>query len=147
MYGRNKRTYTELPAFLVEGLGRLGRTSLYTRVELLDVESEHLLFPSIVHKPHPGELIDRLNAYTVGAARNVYSMKWFSLAAGGDVTFYNVPDRLTYISPATKQLPIYGERPYGFHIFLRVRPGGGPFHRMWNMTMASPMRHSGISVP
>jgi hypothetical protein len=146
MYGRNKRTYTDLPAFLVEGLGRVGRTSFYTRVELLDIETEHLLFPTIVHKPHPGELVDRLNAYTAGAVRNVYAMKWLSLGLGGDVTFYNVPERLTYLVPATKQVPFYGDNPYGFHIFLRVRPGGGPFMRMWNMTMGSPMRHSGITV-
>jgi len=137
MYGRNKRTYTDLPAFLGEALGRVGRTFVYTRIELLDVETEHLLFPSIVHRPHPGELVDRLNAYTGGAVRNVYGMKWFSLGLGGDVTFYNVPARLQ---------SFYGTNPYGVHVFARVRPGGGPFMRMWNMTMSQPMRHSGIAV-
>jgi hypothetical protein len=137
MYGRNKRTYTDLPAVLFEGLGRIKRTFFYTRVELLDVETEHLLFPSIVHRPHPGELVDRLNAYTFGGVQNVYGMKWFSLGLGADVTFYNVPDILR---------SFYGDRPYGVHVFARIRPGGGPFHRMWNMTMTAPMRHSGIAV-
>jgi hypothetical protein len=129
MYGRNKKTYTNLPAFLAEGMGRIGRTFLYSRVDLL--------FPSVVHQPHPGELIDRLNAYTAGVVRNVYSPKWFQLGIGGDVTFYNVPARLE---------PFYGTRPYAVHVFARVRPGGGPFMRMWNMTMTQPMRHSGITA-
>ena len=137
MYGRNKKTYTDLPAFLTEALGRVGRTSFYTRIELLDIATEHLLFPSVVHRPHPGELIDRLNAYTFGGVRNVYSPKWFQLGVGGDVTFYDVPARL---------VPFYGEQPYAVHVFARIRPGGGPFMRMWNMTMSQPMRHSGITV-
>jgi hypothetical protein len=133
MYGHNERTYTDLPAFIVEGLARIKRTSFYTRVELLDVETEHLLFPSVVHKPHPGELVDRLNAYTFGGVQDVYAPKWLSLGVGADVTFYNVPDRLR---------PFYGDSPFGVHVFARIRPGGGPFMRMWNMTMSAPMRHS-----
>ena len=137
--GRNIRTYTKLSAFLVEALARKGRTSAYTRIELLNIETEHLLFPTVVHKPHPGELIDRLNAFTIGAVRNLPSAKWFSVGLGGDVTvYYNVPARLR---------PFYGERPVGIHVFARVRPRGGRFRRMWNMTMTEPMRHSGISMP
>ena len=81
--------------------------------------------------------MDRLNAYTFGGVQNVYGMKWFSLGLGADVTLYNVPDRLTFF---------YGDHPYGVHVFARIRPGGGPFHRMWNMTMTEPMRHSGMTV-
>jgi len=137
MYGRNKRTYTNLPAFLGEALARIKRTSFYTRIELLDVETEHLLFPTVVHKPHPGELVDRLNAYTFGGVQNVWGPKWLSLGVGADVTVYNVPQRLVFS---------YGENPYAVHVFARIRPGGGPFHRMWNMTMSQPMRHSGMTV-
>jgi hypothetical protein len=137
MYGRNKRTYTDLPAFIVEGLGRISRTSLYTRIELLDVETEHLLFPTVVHKPHPGELVDRLNAYTFGGMQNIWAPKWFQLGVGGDVTWYDVPNRLRFS---------YGDHPYAVHVYARIRPGGGPFMRMWNMTMTEPMRHSGMSV-
>jgi hypothetical protein len=92
--GHNTRTYTKLSAFLGEALVRKGRTSGYARIELLHVETEHLLFPTVVHRPHPGELIDPLNAYTVGAVRDVSSARWFSVGLGGDVTFYNVPARL-----------------------------------------------------
>jgi hypothetical protein len=136
--GRNIRTYTRLSAFLAEALARKGRTSAYVRVELLNVETEHLLFPTVVHRPHPGELIDPLKAYTVGALRDVVSARWLSMGLGGDVTFYNVPTRLR---------GFYGDRPASVHVFARLRPHGGPFMRMWNMTMTSPMRHSGISMP
>jgi hypothetical protein len=135
--GHNKRTYTGLTAFLGEALGRIGRTSLYTRVEILNIETEHLLFPAVVHRPHPGELIDRLNAYTFGGVRNVSSAKWFSLGLGADVTFYDLPIRL---------VPHYSDKPFGVHVFGRIRPRGRLFMRMWNMTMTSPMRHSGVSM-
>ncbi len=137
-FGHNTRTYTKLSAFLAEALVRKGRTEGYTRVELLHVETEHLLFPTVVHRPHPGELIDPLNALTFGAVREVSSPRWFSIGVGGDVTFYSVPARLQ---------PFYGDRPVSAHIFARVRPHGRPFMRMWNMTMTEPMRHSGVTMP
>jgi hypothetical protein len=134
--GHNVRTYTKLTAFLGEALARKGGTAAYARVERLNVETEHLLFPTVVHRPHPGELIDPLGAYTVGIVRDLPSARWFSVGIGGDATFYNVPQRLH---------SFYGERPVSIHIFARVRPRGGPFMRMWNMTMTEPMRHSGVS--
>ena len=134
--GHNKRTYTGLTAFLAEGLARVNRTTLYTRIESMDIETEHLLFPTVVHRPHPGELIDRLNAYTFGGVQDVVTAKWFRLGIGSDVTLYNVPARL---------VPYYGNHPYALHVFGRVRPRGGVFMRMWNMTMTEPMRHTGIT--
>lgn len=136
--GHNTRTYTKLSAFLVEALARKGRTSAHTRIELLNVETEHLLFPTVVHRPHPGELIDPLKVYTVGAVRDLPSARWFSVGLGGDVTFYDVPARLR---------PFYGDRPFSVHVFARIRPRGGRFIRMWNMIMTEPMRHSGVSMP
>jgi hypothetical protein len=136
-YGRNKKTYTDPGAFLGEAVARVHRTYFYTRIEVMDIETEHLLFPTVVHKPHPGELIDRLDAYTFGGVQDVLSMKWMLLGLGSDVTFYNVPDRLH---------PSYGDNPFAVHVFARIRPAGGIFHRMWNMTMTEPMKHSGITM-
>jgi hypothetical protein len=130
--GHNKRRYSDLTAFLVEGAARRGRTSAYGRVELLNIETEHLLFPSVVHTPHPGELIDRLNAYTAGAVRDVAATRFFELGIGGDVTFYNVPSRLQ---------PYYGTHPVSVHVFAHLRPRGSRIMRMWNMTMSEPTRH------
>jgi hypothetical protein len=135
-YGQNKKTYTHPGAFLGEALARFNRTTFYTRIESMEIETEHLLFPTVVHKPHPGELIDRLNAYTFGGVQDVLIVKYMQLGIGSDVTFYNVPSRLTLS---------YGDNPFALHVFGRIRPRGGIFMRMWNMTMGEPMRHSGIA--
>lgn len=136
-FGRNRKTYIDPSAFLTEALLRFHRTSFYTRIELMDIETEHLLFPTIVHKPHAGELIDRLHAYTFGGVQDVWSTRWFQLGLGSDLTWYDVPSRL---------IPSYGEHPVALHVFGRLRPNGGIFHRMWNMTMSEPTRHSGITL-
>jgi hypothetical protein len=130
--GHNKRRYSDLTAFLGEALARRGRTYAYGRVEVLNIETEHLLFPTVVHTPHPGELIDRLNAYTVGAVRDVAATRVFELGVGGDVTFYDVPARIR---------AFYGDRPVSLHVFAHLRPRGRHFMRMWNMTMTTPTRH------
>jgi hypothetical protein len=130
--GHNKRRYSDLTAFLGEALARRGRTYAYGRVEVLNVETEHLLFPTVVHTPHPGELIDRLNAYTAGAVRDVAATRFFELGVGGDVTFYDVPGRIQ---------AFYGTRPVAVHVFAHLRPRGRHIMRMWNMTMSEPTRH------
>ena len=130
--GHNKRQYSDLTAFLGEALARRGRTYAYGRVEVLNIETEHLLFPTVVHTPHPGELIDRLNAYTVGAVRDVAATRLFELGVGGDVTLYDVPARVR---------AFYGNRPVSLHVFAHLRPRGRHFMRMWNMTMTQPTRH------
>lgn len=41
-----------------EGTHHVGHTSIYGRFEDTAVETEILLFPENVHRPHPGELVD-----------------------------------------------------------------------------------------
>jgi hypothetical protein len=130
LVGHNKRTYTDLTAFLSEATLPWGRQALYARAELLQVETEHLLFPSVVHTPHPGELVDRLGAYTLGGIRDLLAGHPVDLSIGGDVTFYSVPDRLR---------PFYGTNPVSIHVFVRVKPPAGAMGRMVNMTMMRPM--------
>jgi hypothetical protein len=130
LLGHNKRTYTDLTAFLSEATIRWGSQSVYGRIEVLQVETEHLLFPTVVHKPHPGELIDKLGAYTMGAVRDLLAQGPLDLGIGGDVTFYSVPARLQ---------PFYGTKPVSIHVFARVRPRLGAMGRMWDMTMMRPM--------
>jgi hypothetical protein len=136
--GHNKRTYTDQTAFLLEGTARRNRNSLYVRIELLQVETEHLLFPTVVHKPHPGEFIDPLGAFTAGAVRDLLASGPVALGVGGDITYYGVPERL---------IPSYGKRPVSFHVFLRVRPRTAHASRMWNMTMMRPMPMTAPVVP
>jgi hypothetical protein len=142
--GHNKKTFTDLTAFLGEALARFHDTTFYLRGEWLDIETEHLLFPTIVHKPHPGELIDQLGALTVGGVHDVVSAKRFLLGVGADFTVFDMP-RIKRVTGGNL-VDFYGTNPYGVHVFARLRPRGGVFMRMWNMTMTEPMRHSSMTM-
>jgi len=130
MYGRVHRTFTDTWAANSEATAQFGVTSVYGRLEDLLVETEHLLFPTVVHRPHPGELLDRLHAVTLGSVRNVSHSKGFDVGVGGDVVFYSTPERLELQR---------GSHPVSFHLFVRVRPRASMTHRMWNRTMTDPM--------
>jgi hypothetical protein len=127
--GRNARPFSKVRALLLELTQQWGRTSVFSRFESLTVETEILLFPQVVHRPHPGELIDPVKQLTVGAVRDVASIRGFQLGVGADVAFYGVPETLQFT---------HDRRPASYHVFMRVRPPaiGG---RMWNMTMGAPM--------
>jgi hypothetical protein len=128
--GRNARPFSTVHAFLLEATHEAGRNAVYGRFEALTVETEILLFPQVVHVPHPGELVDPVQAYTAGALRDIADVGGFKIGVGGDVTFYGVPTLLENT---------HGAHPVSFHVFVRLRPParGG---RMWNMTMATPPR-------
>ena len=76
--GRNERVFSTLNALLMEGTHRQRPVTAYVRAERLQVETEALLFPSIVHRPHPGELADTVTALTVGGSRDVYAARGLS---------------------------------------------------------------------
>ena len=131
--GRNARRFAKVRALLLELTQQWGRTSVYSRFEALTVETEILLFPQIVHRPHPGELIDPVKQLTAGVVRDVADVRGFQVGIGGDVVFYGVPETLRFTHDA---------RPVSYHVFMRLRPParGG---RMWNMTMGQPMGATG----
>jgi hypothetical protein len=127
--GWNARTYSTVHAVLVEGTHRVGRTAVFGRAEYRTVETEILLLPQVVHRPHPGELVDPITALTAGVVRDVADVRGTSIGVGADATVFRVPELLTFT---------HGERPLSFHVFVRIRPPsrGG---RMWNMTMGDGM--------
>lgn len=131
--GRNVRPFSTVRALLVELMHRAGRTSLFGRFESLTVETEILLFPQIVHVPHPGELIHPVKELILGGVRDVANVRGFRLGIGADVVLYGVPEFLQVT---------HDKRPVSYHVFLRVQPPavGG---RMWNMTMGQPMGANG----
>jgi hypothetical protein len=130
--GRNKRKYSVGDALLGEISHRVGRTTVFGRYEGLELESEHLIFPGLVHRPHAGEQIDPLHAGTVGSAFEIARIRGWELAVGGDVQFYKVPVRLQ---------GTHGEQPVSYHMFLRLRVPESPMGRMWNMMMSDGMKH------
>jgi hypothetical protein len=124
--GWNARQYSTVHALLVEGTHHVAGTSIYGRFEDTTVETEILLFPELLHRPHPCELVDPIHAYTAGSVRDIATMKGLSLGVGGDVTFYQLPPLLQITHDA---------HPVSFHVFLRIaRASLGD--RMWNTTMA-----------
>jgi hypothetical protein len=126
MVGHNKRTYTDLTAFVSELTLHRNRFFAYGRYEQVEVETEHLLFPTVVHKPHPGELIDLMGAVTAGGGLEIGRYAGMEFGLGADLTFYAVPARL---------VADYGQHPLSSHVFLRVRLPTGSMGRMRDMTM------------
>lgn len=92
----------------------LNHNYLYTRLELLDktdlLDSGDRLRLGITDS-HP---IFRIGAYTFGAARDIWETNKFTVALGGDVTFYSKPSVLD---------SVYGNNPTSYHFFLRFRLG------------------------
>lgn len=127
--GRVNLPYSRVYGLLVEGTHHVRGTSIYTRIERQDVESEVLLFPRSVHAPHPGELIETVRAFTWGAVRNVARIDAWSVGLGGDVTAYRSP-RLLAVT--------HGARPVSFHLFLRVSKAD-PAGRMFEQTLGGSM--------
>ncbi len=124
--GWNARTYSTVHSVLLEGTHHFRRTSVYGRFEDTTVETEILLFPELLHRPHPGELVDPIHAYTAGAVRDVATIKGLLLGVGGDVTLYQLPPLLQITHDA---------HPVSFHVFLRIARASLN-DRMWNTTMA-----------
>jgi hypothetical protein len=126
-YGRNARTYSTVTAWLAEASMHRKRLTMFGRFERTTLETEILLFPTIVHRPHPGELVDPVRALTVGAVRDLATFRGLSLGIGGDATFYTPPALLQVT---------HGERPASFQLFVRIARANIA-GRMWNQTMGS----------
>jgi hypothetical protein len=125
--GANRRPFSTVHAVLVEATLNVRKTAIYARAERTSAETEILLFPVVVHRPHLGELVDPIRAVTLGAVQDVARPGPLAIGVGGDVTVYGVPQLLQVT---------HGDAPLSFHVFVRVdrRVDRG---RMWNMTMGA----------
>jgi hypothetical protein len=131
-WGRNRKIGGDYNAFLLEAThDRIAGLIVYGRAEAVQLETDVLRFG--VHtfeggrkKAHvviPGS-IDYLPTWTLGASRPVWKPGGWDFAASGDVTGYIVPSLLK---------PYYGDHPFSFHLYFRVRPPAQ--HRMTEVTM------------
>jgi hypothetical protein len=125
-FGTNQRQFSRLRSFLIEATHKFGPSSIFGRYEATEVETEILLFPQIVHVPHPGELVDLVHAFTVGGVRDLTTIRGAAIGVGGDVTFYGAPTLLQNT---------HDDHPVSFQVFFRVARAD-PARRMWDMTMA-----------
>jgi hypothetical protein len=129
-YGRNDANDGARNAVLLEGARRSGSNTLYSRLEVVQVETS-LLLSDPDPQVEPVGANDPVIALTVGGVRDIRRVAGLDIGLGGDLTAYGVPAVLR---------PTYGSRPFSFHVFVRVQPSG-PNGRMWNMRMAAPMGH------
>ena len=120
IWGRNRENHHNQPATLngytaESTLQFLDRNYLYTRLESVDKNglldgADRLRLG--INDSHPSF---RIGAYTFGAARDVWNTDKFSVALGGDVTFYSKPAVLD---------SVYGNNPTSYHFFVRFRLSG-----------------------
>jgi hypothetical protein len=119
IWGRNRENHHDEPSTLngytaESTLQFLNRNYLYTRLELVDknglLDSADRLRLGITEN-HP---TFRIGAYTFGAARDIWETDKFTVAIGGDVTFYSKPPVLD---------SVYGNNPTSYHFFVRFRLG------------------------
>jgi hypothetical protein len=132
-YGRNDKQATSFNAFLAESTHTFGANTIYGRLESLQTESDLLRFGTHHQGGHThgeeGISEPFLSAFTLGGVRRIGRWSGWDLGAGGDVTFYGVPDILK---------PTHGDDPVSMHLFIRLRPPA-PMGRMLDMFMTKRM--------
>jgi hypothetical protein len=118
IWGRNDENHTDdvetLNGYVAEStLNFMDKNYVYTRLELVDKVDllDHAEADRLGIRDH--HAIFRVGAYTFGAARDIWNTSKFSLALGGDVTFYSKPEALD---------PVYGNNPVSYKLFFRIRP-------------------------
>jgi hypothetical protein len=112
-----------------EATHHVGDNSLFTRLEVVQLETALLLTDMIPATPAAIARKDPVGAFTFGGVRDFIDWRGFEGGIGAAVTFYAVPDALT---------PAHGTHPVSFQIYVRVRLPAGK-GRMWNMRMSQPM--------
>jgi hypothetical protein len=119
-------------AIFGEGTHRVGKTAIFGRAEVVEVEIEKLLHGG-GHSHGGAALKDAVTAFSIGVMRDVATWRGFELGLGGNLTAHAVPAALR---------PTHGDDPVSFQIFFRVRPPA-PMGRMFNMRMSRPLAGHG----
>ena len=120
IWGRNREEHGgevfRLNGYTAEStVNFLDKNYAYTRLELVDrkelLSHDELHGLGFAEGFHPQF---RVGAYTFGGARDVWNTDKWSIALGGDVTFYSKPQVLD---------TLYGRNPASYKFFIRIRPG------------------------
>jgi hypothetical protein len=100
-------------AYLAESTVQFMRRNFaWTRIENVDRTNELLVGENPLPPGFEERYFTRVRAYTAGYDREVGHIPHLATALGGQVTWYGVPEVLK---------PVYGRRPAGGIVFLRVR--------------------------
>jgi hypothetical protein len=119
-FGRNDEDHGATNGVLAETTHWRGPHAIYGRWETLQLDATFL------GDAHEDEHSPNVTAVTVGGVRELPRWNGFETGVGADLTAYRVPSDLRQA---------YGERPWSFHVFFRLRPPAGAMGRMWNMRM------------
>jgi|SRR5579872_283712 len=104
-------------SYALESLVRFRtRNYAWTRIENVDRSNELILGENPLPANYSEQPIGRVQAYTFGYDRDIDLLPHVATALGAQVTDYGVPNALK---------PIYGARPVGVAVFLRIRPFSG----------------------
>ena len=115
LWGRNQSLsdHNVGNGYLVESTLRFWlRNHLWTRIENVDRTNELLVGENPLPTSFQEKYFTRVQAYTVGYDREIGHIPHLSTAFGAQVTWYGVPEVLK---------PMYGSRPVGGIVFLRLR--------------------------
>jgi hypothetical protein len=129
-YGVNATDHGDRQAVFGEATRRLRGTSIFARVEALQVETDLLLADAVPEAHEGAARSDAVGALTLGLVKDVARWRGFEGGVGGALTLYAVPDALR---------AAYGDHPVSFQIYLRIRPPAGHMGRMWNRRMSQMM--------
>jgi len=119
LWGRTRslKDGTVFNSYLLESTLRFAiRNYIWTRIENADRSNELLLDHQALPPGFTEQRIGRVQAYTLGYARDIDVIPHLASALGVQFTTYGVPNILQ---------PIYGTRPVGGMIFVRLRPFSG----------------------
>jgi hypothetical protein len=101
-------------SYLLESTVRfLARNYAWTRIENVDRSNELILGLQPPPAGFQEKPVGRVQAYTFGYDRDFNFVPHLATAIGAQVSIYGVPDNLR---------PIYGTRPAGVAVFVRLRP-------------------------
>ncbi len=104
-------------SYALESLVRFRtRNYAWTRIENVDRSNELILGENPLPPNFREQPIGRVQAYTFGYDRDIDLIPHVATALGAQVTAYGVANVLK---------PIYGSRPVGVAVFLRIRPFSG----------------------
>jgi hypothetical protein len=134
-YGINVASGTHRFALFGEATRHTGDTSIFGRVEAVQVETGLLLNDTIDELQAGGGARNTVGAFTAGVLQDVVHWRGVECGVGAAVTAYAVPGPLK---------SSYGSIPVSFQLYLRIRPPAGKMGRMWNMRMSQPMAGHGM---
>lgn len=109
LYGQNRHDGHTEPSALLESALQMHKTAVYGRYEFVQKGAEELDLTQF-----PDDLRFGINAITFGVNRIVTTFKQTNLTVGMQGSLN--------ITPADLR-PLYGSKPVGFQVYLRVTPG------------------------